>query len=114
MGKFLTADDRKELLEELRFERSRKYADRIRVIPISKNNAYLFEVKIFENPQIFCIKWMCFFEQMYLNFSSSVILRLISAYLVVTASPCQSLIKRKNEISYLNCRNFRKLVSLTS
>jgi hypothetical protein len=42
MGKFLTADDRKELLEELRFERSRKYADRIRVIPISKNNANSF------------------------------------------------------------------------
>jgi transposase len=32
MGKFLSTDERNELLEELRPERSRKYADRIRVI----------------------------------------------------------------------------------
>jgi transposase len=32
MGKFLSPSDRTELLEELRLERSRKYADRIRVI----------------------------------------------------------------------------------
>ena len=32
MEKFLTPDNRKELLEELALERSRKYADRIRVI----------------------------------------------------------------------------------
>jgi len=32
MGKFLTSQQRKELLDELRIERARKYADRIRVI----------------------------------------------------------------------------------
>jgi transposase len=32
MGKFLKPDQRKELLEELKIERARKYADRIRVI----------------------------------------------------------------------------------
>lgn len=32
MGKFLTASERNELLSELRIERARKYADRIRVI----------------------------------------------------------------------------------
>jgi len=32
VGKFLTSNERKELLAELRIERARKYADRIRVI----------------------------------------------------------------------------------
>ena len=38
MGKFLTAEDRDELLQELSLERSRKYADRIRVILLLDNN----------------------------------------------------------------------------
>ncbi len=32
MGKFLTSQQRKELLDELKIERARKYADLIRVI----------------------------------------------------------------------------------
>jgi transposase len=38
MGKFLSIDERNELLEELRLERSRKYADRIRVILLLDDN----------------------------------------------------------------------------
>jgi transposase len=38
MGKFLTADERDELLQELCLERSRKYADRIRVILLLDDN----------------------------------------------------------------------------
>ena len=38
MGKFLFTEERNELLEDLRLERSRKYADRIRVILLLDDN----------------------------------------------------------------------------
>jgi transposase len=38
MGKFLSTNERNELLKELKLERSRKYADQIRVILLLDDN----------------------------------------------------------------------------